>query len=432
MSHTLTRIFIDANGGIDVRGDIAYVLGRNTGDVGQLCGDVDENGQALNPPKINKWARFKPVGYNKRGVLTEQERASVNYGLSAPNARQNFLDTLSSPYNVWTYAPPQGGSANQPYRVLDFDGYRSDAPPPVDPPGDIDISISTTAAFSFGAYISHNLSGGDAISWEDLPASVGNYYLCVIFAKNSDFSGDLLAKTSEQTINDDGLVLDISNSELTTLSNGGYGYYYLVARSVQLNGLQAPSTNTANYLALPCAGTSNNLKGKFTIRAAAVASIIITKFSPIASPTRALNFLPAADYIGPESATPVQSEYANYSSEPYYLHLALDVTAGGSNLTILNPKLSLSQTFFSGSGFSTLIGCTLYDSSFTQQTQVVIPAGTTQTIYLVAASPLLSLNQGGSQSSGASNQRFSTMVRVYNGNTLIDATNEIRVRNYSF
>lgn len=34
------RIFTQNGQGIDVRGDVAYVLGRSTGDVGQLCGDA--------------------------------------------------------------------------------------------------------------------------------------------------------------------------------------------------------------------------------------------------------------------------------------------------------------------------------------------------------------------------------------------------------
>lgn len=415
----------------------------------QVCFGSSEKGQywyfVTNAPNIWKWARFKPfrknAAYADHYDDTNSARlagaASVNYGLSAPSvsAAGRPLQTLSSGYNTWVYANPRGTGYNEPLRVQDFEGYNGEATPPVNPPGDITIQISSSSSFSFGAYVSHNVAGGDAIAWGDLPASVGNYYLCVIFGKadlTESYSGTLLAKTSSQKINTNGLVLDITHNELESLRTSGYNHYYLVARSAALSGLVDPGTNTATYLALPSQHNSTDLKGAFNIQAAAITSLTIASVATMASPTSATRFANATNFIGPESATPTQSQYMKTGTEPYYLHVGLSVTAGGSNVTILNPKITLTQTFMSGSGFTRKVSCTLYDSSFTQKTQVVIPAGQTQTIYLVASAPILSLTAQGTQETGATNQRFGTTVRIYNGDTLIDATNTLRVRNYDF
>ena len=414
------------------------IAADGTGDL-QVCFGSSQKSKywyfVTNAANINKWARFKPfrtnASYNDHYDSTNSARlaaaAAVNYGLSAPSGQSNFLNTMG---NSWPYANPRGTSYNEPLRVQDFEGYNGDAAAPVDPPGAIDISLSSGASFSFGAYIAHTQAGGDTIAWEDLPASVGNYYLCVIFSKNANFTGDLLAKTSSQKISNTGLTLDITHSELEQLRNSGYGYYYIVARSVTLSGLVSPGTNSATYLALPAPNDSNDLKNTITIRAAAVASVTISKYATAESPTRALQFFSASNYVGPESTPYDPSDYLLQSTAPYWFHLALDITAGSSAFTIGNAKLALSQTFNSGSGFSTPVNCTLYNSSFSQQTQITIPAGTTQTVYLVAAAPLLGLNQDGTRGGAAADQYFATRVKVYNGNTMIDQSNEIRVRNY--
>lgn len=416
------------------------IAADGTGDL-QVCFGSSQKSKywyfVTNAANINKWARFKPFiknasytdHYDDNNSARRAGAASVNYGLSAPSAQADFRNTMGV---SWPYANPSGGSS-EPLRVQDFEGYNGEAAAPVDPPGAIDISLSSGASLSFGAYLAPTPAGGDTMSWEDLPASVGNYNLCVIFSKDANFSntsGNLIAKTSTDKIGTSGLVLDITNSELEQLRSSNFKYYYIVGRSTALNGLQDPGTNSATYLALPAPNDSNDLKNTITIRAAAVASVTISKYATAQSPSRANQFFPASPYVGPESTPYDPDDYLLQSTAPYWFHLALDITAGSSAFTIGNAKLALSQTFNSGSGFSTPVNCTLYNSSFSQQTQITIPAGTTQTVYLVAAAPLLGLNQDGSRGGAAANQYFSTRVKIYNGNTMIDQSNEIRVRNY--
>lgn len=396
-----------------------------------------------NAAAINKWARFRwfphPNGefYNDHYDDQNSDRlaaaASVNYGLTAPAAQQNFASTFG---NSWGCAVC---TASDPMESWDFEGYNGEALPPVDTIGNIDAYLSSGSGFSFTSYIRHQPSGGDTITWADLPASVGNYYLCVIFSKTSDFSGALLAKTSTQAISDNGLALDITQAELEQLYNGGYKYYYLVARSAQLSGLQDPAANSAYYLGLPSANNTNDVKGNFTIHAAAVASVLIVGVNRSQTPGSAARFLSASPYIGPESFPAVETDYFSYvpgstpPPPPYYIHFKLEVTAGSAAFTVGTPKVALSQTFFSGAGFSTPVLCDLYDDGYNQVSQVTVPAGTTKIVYLVAPSALFSLDASGSQQSGAApDQYFSAIVRFYNGNVLMDQSNEFRVRNYSF
>lgn len=437
---------------------ISKKLGVNADGDLQVCFGSSQTSQywyfVTNAANINKWARFKPFRhpsganyfdhYDDNASTRKAAAASVNYGLSAPQPQQNFLNTFG---NEWTYDHCQSGDQMESW---DFEGYNGDASAPVSSPGNIDVYLSSGADFSFGAYIAPAVSGGDTISWDDLPGaigsgqniSVGNCYLCVIFSKTSDFAnttGNLIAKTSAQVISNSGLTLDITYSELQQLYANGYKYYYIVARTAQLSGLQDPATNSAYYVGLPSANNTNDLKGEFTIHAAAVASILIVGVNRSQNPGGAARFVSAANFLGPESITPQDSEYFNYEPAltppppPYYIHFKLEVTAGSAALTIGNPRVALSQTFFSANGYSNPVSCDLYDDTYTQRTQITIAANQTATIYLVASSALFSLAQNGHQeSSFASDQHFSAIVKFYNGSTLIDQGNEFRVRNYSF
>lgn len=121
--------------------DLQVCFFNSSTDLGTLC-------LASN---INKWARYKPVRYNKVGVITEAERRSVNYGLYIkPQANDQIYlagivrDCLYSPSsNYWVYQAPRGANWNEPYRLSDFaknpndsgqtiniSGYQSVANPP--------------------------------------------------------------------------------------------------------------------------------------------------------------------------------------------------------------------------------------------------------------------------------------------------------------
>lgn len=138
MSHNNGKIYIDTsvtpNKGIDPIADVAYVLGRNTGDYGQLCGDVDNLGVRVNA--INKWAKNKPVRHSSVAVLTSAQRISALHGLQLP--RYNATDFKTHYSDAWGYLPPRGkgngeSGANEWLRIRDFDGYIHDTYPMLGP-----------------------------------------------------------------------------------------------------------------------------------------------------------------------------------------------------------------------------------------------------------------------------------------------------------
>lgn len=176
MPHTSTRIYVDTSVtpplGIDPA-DVAAVLVRNTGDYGQLCGDVIWDGSLNNGNggwrrcyAINKWAKYKPVRkanmWNTQGVANWWKADNGLCGIDADLSSQNFVfsvfssfvnrmkagfDSASQYYNNflnWDYAPPRGMAvtsgppadqhSTEPYRKLDFDGYIHDA---VSPAGNV-------------------------------------------------------------------------------------------------------------------------------------------------------------------------------------------------------------------------------------------------------------------------------------------------------
>ena len=114
--------------GIDPWGDVAYVLGRNTGDWGQLCGDVDENGNDVN--KVNSSSVNKP--YRSASLATlETGRAAANFGWditkkAAGTATSSFITTLKNKGvggAFWAYNKPRGKTYSEEFRIRDFEDY---------------------------------------------------------------------------------------------------------------------------------------------------------------------------------------------------------------------------------------------------------------------------------------------------------------------
>lgn len=152
MSHTSTRIYIDTstnpNTGISTD-DIAYVLNRDTNDIGQLCGDKKwEDNQWKDANAINVWNKHKPVrrtllnlsGF--RSVLSESDLKAINYGFDLSDivsaqhtgAMTNDVNELmnEAAYHSgnWAYLKPRGIWPDEPYSIADFNEYRHDAAAP--------------------------------------------------------------------------------------------------------------------------------------------------------------------------------------------------------------------------------------------------------------------------------------------------------------
>ena len=145
------QIFI-GNTGVEIA-DLQQVLGRATGDLGQLCsdqewydtGNLDGLGNpiyALRPVnRINKWAKYKPVRYDKLGILTDAERVEANHGLKM--TKYTSPSALVAGFaNEYAYLPPRGNPTyGEWFRLRDFDGYNHNAQSPVQsfecPSGDV-------------------------------------------------------------------------------------------------------------------------------------------------------------------------------------------------------------------------------------------------------------------------------------------------------
>ena len=140
--------------GIDFAADVAYVLGRNTRDEGQLCGDKkwDSNEQAwVDAGKINLYAKHKPVRFNSKAPLSASQLTALRWGLYL-NANPDLSKHYQDPY--WKYNKPRGKNYSEHYRILDFDGYFHNAASPMQQTsivlnanGQIHIDLSTIYNF---------------------------------------------------------------------------------------------------------------------------------------------------------------------------------------------------------------------------------------------------------------------------------------------
>ena len=108
-------------------------------------------GMMCTSPQIGVWPKNKPVRLSSRQILTDADRKSVNYGIDFSMAHgTDFSDCLAKSIangGKYGYLRPRGGD-DEPYRLLDFDGYKHRAETP------------------YGYTMSH--STGDASGWVDV------------------------------------------------------------------------------------------------------------------------------------------------------------------------------------------------------------------------------------------------------------------------
>ena len=135
MSHANGKIYrdtsVDPPIGIDALGDVAAVTGHNTGDWGQLCGDVNENGVAVN--KVNVNSVHKPVRSSLKGGTEQEVKVPAKYGFqvdtkAAGSNTLTFIQGLRSQganYAHWNWNKPRGEdrTPKEAYRITDFEGY---------------------------------------------------------------------------------------------------------------------------------------------------------------------------------------------------------------------------------------------------------------------------------------------------------------------
>ena len=157
MPHSNGRIYRNTSTspaqGLDFIGDISYVLGVGSGDLGYIIA----NGN------INKFAKYKAFGYQSWGFADNTARNTAlrltRYGFSTAAGH-----IAPSAGVTWTYTRPTGGSS-QPYRALDFDGYYHYAPCPFKL--EASVKKGTGSIYSAKGYISVVLSVNQGVnqSW---------------------------------------------------------------------------------------------------------------------------------------------------------------------------------------------------------------------------------------------------------------------------
>lgn len=164
------------NKAIMFRGNINTALGTNETDEGLLCTHAN----------INIWAKYKPVRHSETGELTLSQRQSVNFGLLFDTFLKIRLkqawDTGILPYHegdtAWVqYLKPRGISQPEWYRILDFDGYQSDAPMPFSLSDQDGIAsnnkVSGTRNYAW-AFFDDNALGGNALNYQEMTAKDGS------------------------------------------------------------------------------------------------------------------------------------------------------------------------------------------------------------------------------------------------------------------
>lgn len=171
---------------------------------------------------INKWARYKPVRYAKKGRLTEAELKSVHYGLT-PVANDLLLDVLLpdsghhigddgyswkdlvSASHEWTYTHPSGG-ATSPYRLTDFApaidgmawGYKHDTRAPMSNFGSFDVALSYVQSIANDTNVTVSAGTGGALGNYVVSAHDGLY--ANFAARIGDGSADTINNTDTYTL----------------------------------------------------------------------------------------------------------------------------------------------------------------------------------------------------------------------------------------
>ena len=197
MSHTTNLIYRDTQNNVGVSiGDIQAVLGSSRNDIGGL----------ITYGNINKWAKYKPVRSNLLGILTDNDRRQVMWGLSiemdnelgSADVQGTFLYDLTHGLLGWEYLRPRGQSyaPKEWFRFLDFDGYNSECVCPVgDLETDVPIDTFGTATLTWDEIDIAQIPGNLALT--DISVNntaIANYYLGLLLVKGNTIN--ILTSTS--------------------------------------------------------------------------------------------------------------------------------------------------------------------------------------------------------------------------------------------
>lgn len=249
-------------------------------DVGYIC----KNSHG----KINKWSRHKPVKFNKITELSDADFKSVNFGLTMPTpVGQNWETAINNAQYV--YNPPTGGSS-EPFRLTDFNYYRTTTIPPCKAAQDIKFDTTTGETFNFSLNLNHYGHDDYNIGIDEIP-NLSSYYLAVIL-KYDDGRGHTynLWKTASSPLSGGSYTVTFTNLDNVTMHNIKY---YLCGASRAQNE-QTTAISYVDFIGLP-----------FESSSAASANVTLTSTNPFQ-----VNFLGCAgastssNYITKEDAVP--------------------------------------------------------------------------------------------------------------------------------
>ena len=241
--------------------EIKKCLGANTRSLGNLCKDVDKDGNAAN--LIRKWQKIKPVRSSRLDSIDQAETLvtmkEANYGFGGLDMFSNvdtttIFNTAIANACDWPYLKPRGkgngtNGNDEWYRKTDFNGYRHDAStPPIsldagvieaadDNPKRVYVSFQVNTAAHLSLL---DFSFADLSRWDSI--NDYNFKYAVMIRK----SGSTGAPTIYYGIN----VFKYENS-LLSYNHGGYGEG-LGPNEIIYFPAPSDATPAAPYQIVPC------------------------------------------------------------------------------------------------------------------------------------------------------------------------------------
>ena len=215
--------------------DVKQALGVGSNDLATLC----------KSPQINMWARNKPVIYPAPFFSNYGAGLDDKFGIQPFTFTD--LSTINTRYvdgnkNGWIYTPPTGG-ATAPYRLGDFNGYKSNSVPPF-----YNINVAGGCK-DISDYLTITGDIRNALEDNEIAVSeiegVSDKYFGVAVTNTSNVAKGCI--TSTGTITATGINIQFN---ISTLSEGNYIVYpFLAAESISPQS--AGNSHTGSYYTIP-------------------------------------------------------------------------------------------------------------------------------------------------------------------------------------
>lgn len=217
---------------------VATTLGAGSRDLAMLC--INAN--------INKWAAFKPIRYNSPGELMEADMRNANYGLQIPTQQSSGV-TAAQDSTAYAYLKPRGLVHNEWYRLLDFNGYKTDARAIATSQPEATVDVGS-ASVAFNLTIRHTKAVGE-IALKEFPFLQGKYIALVIVDGGVEYY-----RTSQGAIDIDDLTdlavnFPTNQAPFNNLSGSKSltGYWVCTDKRYSINDSVKPAN--AHFWALP-------------------------------------------------------------------------------------------------------------------------------------------------------------------------------------